>query len=198
MNNDTVEAAVTRTWLTGTPRLEGDTVAGAAMRGAMESHRQVLMARERGTGGVLVAARQRAALKVMAQLGLCRGDLRTVQILAGAWVEAELRGADPDEVRVAVEGCARDDLGETDPAAAAVLPRRLHHQPAIFFFAAWWWRGPCGPNVSWFAFWPSDCGRRSAASKATASAALRAQDPVYLPVLRDEMRQQSIRDLYVC
>ena len=35
--------------------------------------------------------------------------------------------------------------------------------------------GPCGPDACFFAFWPSDCGRRSAARKDAASAALRAQ-----------------------
>lgn len=86
-----------------------------------ESSRQARAALLNGTDAALEEARQRAALKVMARLGLTCDELHMALTLTGNRTTAELRGLSPDEVTTYVEDIARIDHEGEETEAFSVL-----------------------------------------------------------------------------
>ncbi|SHR99311.1 Uncharacterised protein [Mycobacteroides abscessus subsp. abscessus] len=100
---------------------KGDAVGATAMRVSAESTQQLQGATSNGTPEDLVSARQRAALKVLAPLGLTRDELFAVVSLAGERTTAELKGLDYEKVSAALVNCARYRCGDDVPAALTVM-----------------------------------------------------------------------------
>ncbi|MEX3656985.1 hypothetical protein ABFW14_28060 [Mycolicibacterium fortuitum] len=99
---------------------EGNAVGATAMRVAAEAAQQLREADRHGVPEDLVAARRRAALKVMAQLGLSRADLYAAMTLAGERTLTELNGLDYEDALDDLTKCARSRCGE-NVSAPAVL-----------------------------------------------------------------------------
>lgn len=99
---------------------EGNAVGATAMRVAAAAAQQVREADRHGVAEDLVAARRRAALKVMAQLGLSRADLYAAMTLASERTLAELNGLDYEDALDDLTKCARSRCGQ-NVSAPAVL-----------------------------------------------------------------------------
>lgn len=103
----------------------GDVCAAEELHAACTAALQVQHANSNRSGGALAAARARAAIRIMSQLGYRGSALSRVQTLTRAWTAHELNGAAHNDMYQLLAQTARDaafdDTGEFNAMRVALM-----------------------------------------------------------------------------